>query len=359
MTNELNTLKTTFHHQLEAAKDLEILEQLRVEFFGKKGQMTVLVKGLGAMDPDLRRTFGAELNQLRDDLTALFEEKRQSLETLALEAKLAAESIDITLPPRPEREGSIHPISQTIDELIDIFARFGFRVADGPSIEDEFHNFTALNFPDDHPAMDEHDTFYFKEFPGKPRKLLRTHTSPVQIRTMLTEKPPIYIIAPGRTYRCDDDATHTPNFHQIEGLAIGKDLHMGHLKGLMVEFCQSFFGVKDLKLRFRPSFFPFTEPSAEVDVSCHRERGKLLIGQGTDWLEIFGCGMVHPNVLRNCGIDPTIYQGFAFGMGIERIAMLRYGIPDLRDFYAGETRWLRHYGFKPTLVPSLAMGLKQ
>ncbi|MDA0997853.1 MAG: phenylalanine--tRNA ligase subunit alpha, partial [Proteobacteria bacterium] len=255
-------------------------------------------------------------------------------------------------------EGLIHPISQTIEEIVSIFGEMGFTVAEGPDIEDDWHNFTALNIPPDHPARQEHDTFYL---PGdyETRKVLRTHTSPVQIRTMAAEKPPIRIIVPGRTFRSDHDATHSPMFHQVEGLLVDRSSHMGHLKGCLIEFCRAFFELDDLPVRFRPSYFPFTEPSAEVDIGCTRKDGEFRIGRGDDWLEILGCGMVNPNVLANCGIDPTEYQGFAFGMGVERVAMLKYGIPDLRTFYESDLRWLRHYGFRALEVPGMVGGLSR
>jgi phenylalanyl-tRNA synthetase alpha chain len=256
----------------------------------------------------------------------------------------------------PGAMGRIHPISQTIDEIIAIFGEMGFVVAEGPHIEDDFYNFTALNIPPEHPARQEHDTFYLPERADGSRLVLRTHTSPVQVRTMLKQKPPIRIIVPGRTFRCDHDATHSPMFHQVEGLVIDRTTHMGHLKGCLIEFCRAFFDVDDLPVRFRPSYFPFTEPSAEVDIGCSREGGELKIGAGGSWLEILGSGMVHPQVLRNCGIDPDEYQGFAFGMGIERVAMLKYGIPDLRTMYDSDIRWLRHYGFVPLDIPSPVRG---
>ena len=262
----------------------------------------------------------------------------------------------MTLPVPFGGTGHIHPISQTIDEIVAIFGEMGFVVAEGPHIEEDFYNFTALNIPPEHPARQEHDTFYLPERPDGTRLVLRTHTSPVQIRTMLAQKPPIRIIVPGRTFRCDHDATHSPMFHQVEGLVIDRTTHMGHLKGCLIEFCRAFFGVDDLPVRFRPSYFPFTEPSAEVDIGCSRAGGELKIGAGGDWLEILGSGMVHPQVLKNCGIDPAEYQGFAFGMGIERVAMLKYGIPDLRTFYDSDLRWLRHYGFLPLDIPSLVRG---
>ena len=285
------------------------------------------------------------------------EQRKAVLEEAALEAKLAEERIDVSLPARPAHVGRMHPISQTMEELVAIFGEMGFSVAQGPHIEDDFHNFTALNIPPEHPARQEFDTFYMNEKEDGSRPVLRTHTSPVQIRTMQNAEPPIRIIAPGRTFRADHDATHSPMFHQIEGLVIDTETNMGHLKGTLIEFCRSYFGVDDLPVRFRPSFFPFTEPSAEVDIGCTREGGQLKIGAGDDWLEILGSGMVHPKVLEACGIDSTKYQGFAFGMGVERIAMLKYGIPDLRTFYESDLRWMKHYGFVPLEMPSMVRGL--
>jgi phenylalanyl-tRNA synthetase alpha chain len=342
---------------IKAAASLDALEQIRVAALGRNGRLTGLLKGLGALKPEERKRRGADLNTLKGEVEAALHAAQQSLAGAALETRLAGEKLDVTLPVKSAIEGRIHPISQTIDELIVLFGEMGFAVADGPHIEDDFHNFTALNIPPEHPARQEQDTFYLAAGAADGgRKLLRTHTSPVQIRTMRTQKPPIRIIVPGRTFRSDHDATHSPMFHQVEGLVIDRNVHMGHLKGCLIEFCRAFFGLADLPVRFRPSYFPFTEPSAEVDIGCSREGGGLKIGAGGDWLEILGCGMVHPKVLKNCGIDPDIYQGFAFGMGIERIAMLKYGIPDLRTFYESDLRWLRHYGFLPLDVPSLAGG---
>jgi phenylalanyl-tRNA synthetase alpha chain len=342
---------------IKAAASLDALEQVRVSALGRNGRLTGLLKGLGALKPDERKTRGAALNTLKTGIEAALEAAQKNLAGAALESRLAGEKLDVTLPVRASVEGRIHPISQTIDELTVLFGEMGFTVAEGPHIEDDFHNFTALNIPPEHPARQEQDTFYLDaSAPDGSRKVLRTHTSPVQIRTMLGQKPPIRIIVPGRTFRSDHDATHSPMFHQVEGLVIDKAAHMGHLKGCLIEFCRAFFGLADLPVRFRPSYFPFTEPSAEVDIGCSREGGGLKIGAGGDWLEILGCGMVHPKVLKNCNIDPDIYQGFAFGMGIERIAMLKYGIPDLRTFYESDLRWLRHYGFLPLDVPSLAGG---
>ena len=283
--------------------------------------------------------------------------RKENLEAGALDERLVAEAIDVTLPVRPSQDGRIHPISQTIDEMLAIFCEMGFEVAEGPHIETDFNNFTALNIPLEHPARQEHDTFYLPEKEDGSRLVLRTHTSPVQIRTMINQEPPIRIVVPGRTFRADYDATHSPMFHQIEGLVIDETTHMGHLKGCLIEFCRAFFGVDNLPARFRPSYFPFTEPSAEMDIGCLREGGGLTIGAGADWLEILGCGMVHPNVLAACGIDSTRYQGFAFGLGIERAAMLKYGIPDLRTFYESDLRWLRHYGFSALDIPSVAKGV--
>jgi phenylalanyl-tRNA synthetase alpha chain len=353
----LNHLRDEILQLIKQAASLDVLEQIRVSALGKKGHVTALMKGLGALDPETRKGQGAALNRLRDEVEAAIAHAGERLHDAALQARLAAERIDVTLPVRAEPEGRIHPISQTIDELVAIFGEMGFSVAEGPHVEEDFHNFTALNIPPEHPARQEQDTFYLPERADGSRMVLRTHTSPVQIRTMLAQQPPIRIIVPGRTFRSDHDATHSPMFHQVEGLVIDRASHMGHLKGCLIEFCRAFFEVDDLPVRFRPSYFPFTEPSAEVDIGCSREGGGLRIGAGGDWLEILGCGMVHPKVLANCGIDPAVYQGFAFGMGIERIAMLKYGIPDLRTFYESDLRWLRHYGFLPLDVPSMVAGL--
>jgi len=355
-------LKESLLAEVAEAGDLKALEALRVAALGRKGRITEAMKGLGALAPEARKAAGQALNELKAAVEAALEARRAALGSAALEARLAAERVDVTLPPRPWALGHLHPISQTIEELVAIFGEMGFRWAEGPHIEDEFHNFDALNIPPDHPARQDMDTFYLR--PGPPgsgsdgrRKVLRTHTSPVQIRTMQRQQPPIRIICPGRTFRSDHDATHSPMFHQVEGLVVDETTHMGHLKGTLIEFLRAFFGIEDLPVRFRPSYFPFTEPSAEVDIGCSREGGQLKIGAGKDWLEILGSGMVNPRVLEVCGIDPTKYQGFAFGMGIERIAMLKYGMPDLRPFYDSDLRWLRHYGFLPLDVPSLVRGL--
>ena len=351
--DNVDALKSELAALVEDAADVQALEQVRVSALGKKGQITALMKGLGQMEPDERKAAGQQLNVLKQEIAELIDARKFELENAGLDTRLAKEKIDVTLPVRPEQMGTIHPISQTTDELISIFGEMGFVVAEGPSIEEDWYNFTALNIPVDHPARQEHDTFYINAEKEGQRMVLRTHTSPVQIRTMQSQKPPIRIIVPGRTYRCDHDATHSPMFHQIEGLVIDEATHMGHLKGCLIEMCRAFFGMDELPVRFRPSYFPFTEPSAEVDIGCAFGDGTLKIGEGDDWLEILGSGMVNPNVLENCGIDSTKYQGFAFGMGIERMAMLKYGIPDLRTFYDSDMRWLKHYGFQPLDVPSL------
>ena len=344
---------------VHSASDMNALESVRISVLGKKGVLTEMMKGLGAMSAEERKIMGPALNGAKDQLTAAIAARAQTLQAQALNIRLAQERIDISLPARPEIRGAIHPVSQVIDEVIAIFGDMGFSVAEGPDIESDFYNFTALNIPPEHPARQMHDTFYFNEKPDGERLLLRTHTSPVQIRSMEKTKPPLRIIAPGRTYRCDSDMTHTPMFHQVEGLVIDETAHMGHLKGCLTEFCKAFFEVDNVRMRFRPSHFPFTEPSAEVDIGCRRSGGELRIGEGEDWLEILGCGMVHPKVLQHGGIDPDKYQGFAFGMGIDRLAMLKYGIPDLRDFFEADLRWLRHYGFAALDIPSLPGGLSR
>jgi len=353
----LQSLEQEILGQIEAAADEAALEAVRVATLGKKGSVSERMKGLGSMGPEERKEAGAALNLLKDKVAEAIAARKAALQATALEARLASEKIDVTLPVRPEPRGTIHPVSQVWEEVVQIFGDLGFGVAEGPHIEDDFHNFTALNIPPEHPARQEHDTFYFNEKPDGTRMLLRTHTSPVQIRTMLASKPPIRIIAPGRTYRCDSDMTHTPMFNQIEGLAIDQTTHLGHLKWVLAEFCKAFFEVDDVKMRFRASHFPFTEPSMEVDINCSWEGGQVKIGQGSSWLEILGSGMVHPNVMKAGGIDPEKYQGWAFGMGLDRIAMLKYGIPDLRAFFEADLRWLRHYGFKALQVPTLPGGL--
>ena len=357
--DSLETLRSQVLSDVQQAPSLDALEAVRVAALGKKGSISGLMSSLGAMAPEARKEAGARFNVLKDEVAAALAARKEVLEASALDERLARETVDVTLGIRPERLGRIHPIPQVMEEIVTIFAQMGFKVAEGPDIEDDFHNFTALNIPPEHPARQMHDTFYFNQRDDGTRHLLRTHTSPVQIRTMIESKPPIRIIAPGRTYRCDSDMTHTPMFHQIEGLVIDEATHMGHLKGCLTEFVRAFFQVDDVPVRFRPSFFPFTEPSAEVDIGCSREGGELKIGKGKGWLEILGCGMVHPNVLRSCNIDPDKYQGFAFGLGVERVAMLKYGIPDLRTFFDADIRWLEHYGFNPQDVPTLAGGLSR
>ena len=356
---DLSTLETELVTAIAAAGDEAALEAVRVSALGKAGSISALLKTLGAMTPDERKEQGPLINGLRDRVTEALASRRAALRDAALEARLASERIDVTLPVRSSdnARGRIHPISQVIDELTTIFGDMGFAVAEGPDIETDFYNFTALNFPVGHPAREMHDTFFFSPDASGERKLLRTHTSPVQIRTMMTQTPPIRVIIPGRTYRCDSDQTHTPMFHQVEGLVIDRKSHLGHLKWILAEFCKAFFEVEDVKMRFRPSFFPFTEPSMEVDIQCSRKGGEIRFGEGEDWLEILGCGMVHPNVIRHCGLDPDEYQGFAWGMGIDRIAMLKYGMPDLRPFFEADLRWLSHYGFRPLDLPTLAGGL--
>jgi phenylalanyl-tRNA synthetase alpha chain len=354
---QLDEVQAKWITAAHAADSPDALEQIRVEALGKKGEVSLLMKSLGGLDPEARRAAGQQLNAVKDAVSSAIDARKQHLGEAALDARLAGERVDVSLPPRPEHEGRIHPVSQTIDEIVAIFGEMGFKVAQGPDIEDDFHNFTALNIPESHPARQMHDTFYLPERADGTRLVLRTHTSPVQVRHMQNNKPPIRIIAPGRTYRCDSDMTHSPMFHQVEGLVVDESTHMGHLKGCLIDFCKAYFGVSELPVRFRPSFFPFTEPSAELDIGCSRAGGELKIGAGEDWLEILGCGMVHPKVLSMCGIDPTKYQGFAFGMGIERIAMLKYGIPDLRTFYEADLRWLKHYGFAALDIPNLVGGI--
>ena len=355
----LATLESATLAAIAAAPDEAALEAVRVGALGKKGEISALLATLGKMSPDERRSAGAAINALKDNVSEALGARRVILKDAALNARLASEGVDVTLPLRPGALGTgrLHPISQVMDELTAIFADMGFAIAEGPDIESDDFNFTRLNFPPGHPAREMHDTFFFNPNAAGERKLLRTHTSPVQVRTMLGQKPPIRVICPGRTYRCDSDQTHTPMFHQVEGLVIDKTANLANQKWVLEEFCKAFFEVPEVKMRFRPSYFPFTEPSMEVDIQCSRKGGDIKFGEGEDWLEILGCGMVHPNVLRNCGIDPDEYQGFAWGMGIDRIAMLKYGMPDLRPFFEGDVRWLAHYGFRPLDVPTLAAGL--
>ena len=350
--DDLDVLRSGLMEAVARAADLEALETVRVAALGRKGRITTLMKGLGALAPDDRRRVGTTLNDLKNGLAAAIAARQADLAADETDARLLAERLDVTLPARPQAEGRVHPISQTVDEVVALFAEMGFSVAEGPDIEDDWYNFTALNIPPEHPARQEHDTFYLPGVKDGHRMLLRTHTSPVQIRAMQETEPPIRIIVPGRTYRCDSDVTHSPMFHQVEGLVVDETTHFGHLKGCLIEFCRAYFGLDDLPVRFRPSYFPFTEPSAEVDIGCTRSGGALRIGHGDDWLEILGCGMVNPRVLENCGLDAARYQGFAFGMGLERIAMLKYGIPDLRTFFESDLRWLRHFGFAALDVPT-------
>ena len=357
--SELDTLKAELLEAVAAASDLASLEEVRVGALGKKGRVSALMQRLGSMPPEERRDFGQAVNAVKVAVSDALEAKRETLARAATTAKLAAERADVTLPVRegPLAEGRVHPVSQVTDEITEIFADMGFSIAEGPDIETDFNNFTALNIPPEHPARQDHDTFYFAEGPDGTRPVLRTHTSPVQIRTMLNNKPPLRIIAPGRVYRCDSDQTHTPMFHQVEGLVIDEEAHLGHLKWVLEEFCKAFFEVPEVKMRFRASHFPFTEPSMEVDIGYAKVGDEIRIGEGDQWLEILGCGMVHPNVLTAVHLDPKKYQGFAFGVGIDRLTMLKYGAPDLRAFFSGDLRWLKHYGFAPLSVPTLSGGL--
>ena len=343
------------------AADLGALEEVRVAALGKKGRVSELMQTLGRDAAGGAQELRPGGQAAKDRVGEALEAKREALGRAALGARLASERADVTLPVRegPLAEGRIHPVSQVADEITEIFADMGFSIAEGPDIETDFNNFTALNIPPEHPARQDHDTFYFAEGPTARGRCLRTHTSPVQIRTMLQKKPPLRIIAPGRVYRSDSDQTHTPMFHQVEGLAIDEETHLGHLKWVLEEFCKAFFEVPQVKMRFRASYFPFTEPSMEVDIGYAKVGDEIRIGEGDQWLEILGCGMVHPNVLKNVGLDPARYQGFAFGLGIDRIAMLKYGMPDLRAFFAADLRWLKHYGFPAYAVPTLAGGLGQ
>ncbi len=352
-TNDLAALERSLLAEIKDAGDPDAIERVRISALGRKGRVPELMAQLGTLPPQERKAFGQAVNGLKDRVTEALSQRKADLEQSQVTAQVAAESVDVTLPVRlgALQDGRIHPVSQVWDEIAEIFGDMGFAVAEGPDIETDDYNFTKLNIPPEHPARQEHDTFYFKPKPDGSRLLLRTHTSPVQIRTMLAQKPPIRIIAPGRVYRIDSDATHTPMFHQIEALVIDEGTHLGHLKWCIEEFCKAFFEVPDLRVRFRASHFPFTEPSMEVDVDS------AAIGKPGQWMEILGSGMVHPKVIASCGLDPEKYQGFAFGMGLDRITMLKYGIPDLRDMFAADLRWLKHYGFLPLDVPTLAGGL--
>ncbi len=357
----MDDLRNTYLGQIAAAKDEATLEDIRLAALGKKGEISLKMRELGKMSPEERQIFGPKLNALKDEVIAALAAKKAALADSALDARLAEGWLDVTKPARPRRMGSIHPISQVTEEVTAIFADMGFGVAEGPRVETDWYNFDALNIPGHHPARAEMDTFYMHRAAGddRPPHVLRTHTSPVQIRSMLDQGAPLRVICPGGVYRADYDQTHTPMFHQVEGLAVDKDISMAQLKWVLEEFVKAFFEVDDVELRFRASHFPFTEPSAEVDIRCSWDGGQLKVGEGDDWLEILGSGMVHPKVLQAGGIDPTQYQGFAFGMGIDRIAMLKYGIPDLRAFFDSDLRWLRHYGFAALDMPSLHAGLSR
>ena len=354
--SDLKKIKDELLLKLKSKLNLSEVNQIKSDLFGKNGLVSSQFKKIGTIAETERKKFASELNVIKDELQDLINLKIKEIENEEIKEKLQKEKIDITLPERPFVRGKIHPVSQTIDEISSIFSEIGFSVEEGPDVESEYNNFTALNTPENHPARDMHDTFYLDE---KKERLLRTHTSPVQIRTMLKDKPPFKIIAPGRTYRSDSDQTHAPMFHQVEGLHIDKDINMGHLKGCLNYFIKEFFELDKIKMRFRPSHFPFTEPSAEVDIGYEMKDGKIVIGEGDQWLEILGCGMVHPNVLRNVKVDPIKFQGYAFGMGIDRLAMLKYGINDLRAFFDCDYRWLNHFGFDPLDVPTNYRGLSR
>ena len=354
--SDLKKIKDEFLSKLRGKLDISEINQIKSDLFGKSGLISTQFKKIGSIADSERKKFASDLNIIKDELQDLISLKINEVESAEINKKLEKEKIDITLPERSFVRGKIHPVSQTIDEISSIFSEIGFSVEEGPDVENEYNNFTALNTPENHPARDMHDTFYLDE---KKQKLLRTHTSPVQIRTMLKDKPPFKIIAPGRTYRSDSDQTHSPMFHQVEGLHIDKNINMGHLKGCLNYFIKEFFEVDKIKMRFRPSHFPFTEPSAEVDIGYEMKDGKIIIGEGNQWLEILGCGMVHPNVLKNVKVDPAKFQGYAFGIGIDRLAMLKYGINDLRAFFDCDYRWLNHFGFDPLDVPTNYRGLSR
>ena len=354
--SELDKINKNFVEKLNKIKTKEDLQSLKSEFLGKNGFVTNEFKKMSQLNLDQKKEFSIQLNEIKNSINDNLSNKLKEIEKDEINKKLSDEKIDITLPIRSQQEGKIHPVSQVIDEISSIFSEIGYSVAEGPDVETEYNNFSALNTPEEHPARDMHDTFYLEK---NKRILLRTHTSPVQIRTMQKGKPPFKIIAPGRTYRCDSDQTHAPMFHQLEGLHIDKEITMAHLKGCLNYFIQEFFEIKNIKMRFRPSHFPFTEPSAEVDIGYRIENDKILIGDGDKWLEILGCGMVHPNVLKNSNIDANKYQGFAFGMGIDRLAMLKYGINDLRSFFETDFRWLNHFGFDPLDLPTNYRGLSR
>ena len=354
--SDFEKLKEELKDKLHKAQSSQEVDIVRTEIFGKNGLINSEFKKLGSLSPEDKKKLASQINSAKQELTKLFNDKSTQLADSEIDEQLKKEKDDVTLPEKDFRIGKIHPVSQVIDEISSIFSEIGFSVEEGPDIESEYYNFTALNTPETHPAKDMHDTFYIEE---NMKTLLRTHTSPVQVRTMLKGKPPFKIIAPGRTYRSDSDQTHTPMFHQLEGLHIDKNITMGHLKGCLNYFIKEFFEVDKIKMRFRPSHFPFTEPSAEVDIGYRIENNKIIIGEGDKWLEILGCGMVHPNVLKNSKVDPNKYQGFAFGIGIDRLAMLKYGINDLRSFFECDYRWLNYYGFDPLDVPTNYRGLSK
>lgn len=353
MGEDIELTEAWLRQAISSANTVTAVETVRIETLGKKGRLTKILRSLGTLPQAERTALGSAVNSLKRIAIHLIETKFLFLKEQELAARIIDEQVDISLPIRPEQAGCIHPVSQTIDEVIAIFSHMGFTIAEGPDIEDDFHNFTALNIPPEHPARRMHDTFYLPYREDGSRFLLRTHTSPVQIRTLQKESPPIRIVSAGRTYRCDSDVTHTPMFHQIEGLVLDRSTHFGHLKGCVIEFVRAFFGKKKVPVRFRPSFFPFTEPSAEVDIGCSRHGNELRLGSEEGWLEIMGCGLIHPSVLTTCGLNSEQYQGFAFGIGVERIAMLKYGVPDLRALYSSDLYWLRHYGFLPFEVPTM------
>ncbi len=355
--NEIKDLHLGILEDISNAETIDELEKIRINSLGKKGSITNNFKEIGKFDLLKKREYAERLNLIKKEIINLIDKKKIHLKNIDINKRLIEEKIDVSLPSKKNIIGRIHPLSRTIEEIIAIYNDMGFKIAEGPDIETDFYNFTALNIPEDHPARQEHDTFYLNPDKSGERPVLRTHTSPVQIRTMMDQDPPIRIIVPGRTYRSDHDATHSPMFHQCEGLVIGENINMGHLKGCLIDFCRAFFGIDNLPVRFRPSYFPFTEPSAEVDIGCKKTKDGLLIGEGDDWLEILGSGMVNPKVLSNCGYNPEKIQGFAFGMGVERLAMLKYNIPDLRTFYESDLRWLRHYGFLPIDIPSRHFGI--
>ena len=354
--SDIIKIKDEYLNKLKEISDLKEINQLKSELFGKSGKISNEFKKMGSLNPEERKTISSQLNDAKNELHNLIEKKIKDLEINEINLKLKNERVDVTLPERTFNRGKIHPVSQVIDEISSIFSEIGFSVEEGPDVENEYNNFTALNTPENHPARDMHDTFYLDK---NKKFLLRTHTSPVQVRTMLNGKPPFKIIAPGRTYRSDSDQTHAPMFHQVEGLHIDKNINMGHLKGCLNYFIKEFFEVDKIKMRFRPSHFPFTEPSAEVDIGYELKDGKIIIGEGNKWLEILECGMVHPNVLKNVKVNPSKYQGYAFGIGIDRLAMLKYGINDLRAFFESDYRWLSHFGFDPLDVPSSYRGLSR